>query len=230
MKKLDSIIVKKEQILLYSVDNALKGNGEFHILDSLISKVTIPAEIALAIPKSIARGDTYFLKRAGIQFVCDNSPDFLIIQEAFLYISPYPEAQKMLWHYLTGNGEEIEVDTARIYLEDWKIRETVNKKLKIELNSKKTQGKINIQQWDYDIQNWRNAFGAVDIHYKVYDRYVHIWIVNEYKWTPGEARISQCVHQALDRARKYGARNFNFKGTTLRIEKARITGFQDWKF
>jgi uncharacterized membrane protein len=46
---------------------------------------------------------------------------------------------------------------------------------------------------------------------------VQVWFDDLYAWHPLEPRVSQGLHQAMDRATKYGAKNFYYSGTRVQF-------------
>ncbi len=218
MKKLEHIkftrdgVRKHIRAFEYKFDNTLEANPflfHYHLYRN-IGEAFYKENNKLAVLISIP-------KRAGIQLVCDFAADTQTLILAFEYLEDYPDAQKMLWHYLTGNGEEVEVNTERVMNESSRLKTRTFSKLAGEIKNGKKSGEFIMGQLDYGNENWRNAFGGIWINWTLRHPMIDIWITNVYKWTPGEARTTQCVHQAMVRAEKYGAKKFPFKGTKYTV-------------
>lgn len=215
MDKLNDIKVSTSQVSEFAQKAVLKG--DWHPLDTALSVPTFYVNIGTSL--IVSKGNwKYAVKRSSIHFVCDTSQDAGTLLMAFAYLNGYPDAQKMLWYYLTGNGKELEVDTERVFREDGTLRKFVVDKILSEIKGRKKTGKFNVTQDKYGNQNWRNAFGSININWTVMSSKIEIWIENTYDWHPGESRISQCVHQAMARAKEYGAVPFHYHGTKLNIE------------
>lgn len=166
--------------------------------------------------KQLTKGNVW--KRFRNHLVCDYSGDTTTLIIAFEYLHGEPEAQKALWHYFTGNGAVVEVDTGKVLREDTDFKKNVFAGILAQKNKGKNSGRVNIQQNQYSNSNWRDTFGAVWVDWAFRSPYIiDIWISNsadnEYQWHPDDPRHSQCIHQAMDRAQKYGAQKFRFSGT-----------------
>lgn len=218
MKKLDDIKFTKTEVAKhiaangFSVDNTLQANPllfHYHLYRN-IGEAFYHEKSKLGVVFSIPA-------RVRNQLVCDFAMDTETLILAFEHLDNYPDAQKMLWHYFTGNKEEVEVDTARVLKESPKLRPKILSVLANKIKNGNKSGRFDIQQRDFGNTNWQYAFGAIWIHWILRNDKVDIWIKDEYKWTPGEARTTQCVHKAMVRAEKYGARKFPYKGTIYSI-------------
>jgi len=214
MKKLEDVKFTKEGVKKhirtydYNFKNTLEANPllfHYHLYRN-IGEALYKEENKFAVLVSVP-------KRAAIQAVCDFAADTQTLMLAFDHLEAYPDAQKMLWHYLTGNGDKVIVNTERVLRESSRLNSRVLYKLADEIKSGKKSGKFIMGQLDYGNENWRNAFGGIWINWALRNPIIDIWITNTYKWTPGEARVTQCVHQAMVRAEKYGAKPFPFEGT-----------------
>jgi hypothetical protein len=78
-----------------------------------------------------------------------------------------------------------------------------------------------ITQGDYDDQDWRNSIGNVDrLDWTIVaspdaagNATVRISLADPYAWHPKEARITQCVHQAIENMKSQGAQEYMARGT-----------------
>ena len=221
MKRLSDIRVSYEQILDFAKVHAF--DGSFDPTGALNAGSFAP--IGFITNMIISKGSvSTSLEKTMIQYDCDVSPDFTIIVQAFLYLNRYPDAQKMLWHYLTGNGEELSVDSDRVFREDPNMRDFMKDTVKEGLDKGELAGYATFKQWRYSDQNWRNAFGTISIRWAKLGSMVQVWFDDTYAWHPLEPRVSQGLHQAMDRAKKYGAKEFYYSGTRVQFYR---TDFDD---
>ena len=225
MKRLDSIIITNSQI-----DDFFKSEGSLyeHPYRSTVAFGKQWVSSALAPWKLPWNGVTslidsggsvkYSAERTGIQYVCDNTTDLGTIQLGFVYLNSYPDAKKMLWHYLTGKGEEVEVPTERVLSESNHLKIFIFDTIWNDVEKGKKSGSINVRQGDYFNDNWKNAFGSINVKWIKSGEDIDIWIEDIYRWHPNEQRISQCVHQAMSAAKDYGAADFKYHGTIFEID------------
>ena len=151
-------------------------------------------------------------------------PDFLVIKEAMLWLSIFGglDAQRMLYHYLTADNVEVavEVDTEKVLTSDAGMWGYVHREIGAAIRAGRTWGKLGFKQEYYGNQNWRNAFGAIPIDWRLEEDSVVIWFVNRYRWHPTELRNSQAVHEAMERGKRSGAMEFDFYGTDYVVPKS----------
>lgn len=160
----------------------------------------------------------YALKKTGLDAFCGLHTDIEIILSAFVFLKKTPEAQKMLWHYLTGESEEVEIDTSEVFKDEPKVKLYVMLQVAKCLNKGSkdyTVNTINITQSQYSNDKWKMAFGSVNIRWEKRGSRISIWLEDLYKWHPNEPRSTQCVHMAMERAKKYGAKEFKYHGSKL---------------
>ncbi|MEE6186514.1 hypothetical protein PIECOFPK_02536 [Mycovorax composti] len=98
-----------------------------------------------------------------------------------------------------------------------------------------------IRQRDYDSTDWLNSNGNIDeVHWRLIDDYnpfdnretderdyylravrrprtvrVQITIRDPYTWHPHEQRPTQCIHQAMERLKAYGAADYLTEGSAI---------------
>ncbi len=221
MKRLSDIRVSYEQILDFSKLHAF--DGSFDPSGALTAGIFAPTGF-LTNMLIFKGGVVKSLEKTIIQYDCDVSPDFTIIVQAFLYLNSYPDAQKMLWHYLTGDGEELSVDSERVFREDKALEEAMKDAVKEGLKKGQPGGYATFYQSQYSDQNWRNAFGTISIRWEKLGTMVQVWFDDTYAWHPNEARVTQALHQAMERAKKYGGKEFYYSGTRVQFYR---TDFDD---
>ena len=226
MKKLSDIKIELKDRLLFSITDTIDikkdGLGVPQIPSIIFSTVRNVAYETFRTNGNLS----YSIKRGSIQAVCDNSSDYFIIQESFVSLLPYPDAQKMLWHYLTGNGESVEVDTKRIFNEDLGVRTVVFNEISTGIAKGKTSGVVNVKQSNYKNGNWRNAFGTINVPWELKNDIVKLGIQDVYDWHEMEPRVTQCIHLTMRKAEKNGAQKFDTIGTEIEISKYYLDNYK----
>ena len=192
-------------------------NGEWHLKQTAFSVLAYAGAVTVANDYGKGKLQDTIVAHATVQIACDVSQDVGTIYLGFKKLQHYPFAQKMLWHYLTGNGVEVEVDTAFVFSKDSKLKTFVFEKIGKDIKMGKSVGSVNVTQRDYGNAEWQNAFGSINVHWKKVYNTVELWIVDFYKWHPNEFRVTECVHHAMERAKTYGAKDFHYQGTKLYI-------------
>jgi hypothetical protein len=156
-------------------------------------------------------------KATGVQLVCDNVHESGTVLTAYAFLVGNTEAQKMFFHYLTGNAEEVEVNTAKVFSDDEGVRQKVYSGIIDALNHGKGAGSINVLQQDYTTNKWLYAFGRINVHWKLVNGRIELSIQDLYKWHPLQGRITQCLHQAMEKASQFGAKEFPYHCTTMTV-------------
>ena len=220
MKKLDDINITTIEFAGFLKKSMVEG--ELRITDTVLSGLMLNINLSNAVINHTTNTTAY--KYAGIQFACDTTQDFGTLALAFAYLYEYPDAQKMLWHFLTGKGEEVQVDTTRVFAENTTLKIFVYQKIADAVKSGNSFGSVNVKQKDYGNQNWKNAFGSINVKWnKVQDK-IELYIQDIYEWHPDEGRVTKCVHQAMSRAKQYGADRFKYEGTRIMVPIKEISG------
>jgi len=198
-------------------DGKSKPSGVFNTLGRVANAPRV-AIFTFADSASLSiNGLKYAAKRTMVQTVCEVGQDAGVIKGAFVHLNPYPDAKKMLYHYLTGGGDTVEIDTGKVFMEDSKLKDKVLKVVQAEILHGKQSGVINIKQDGFGNENWRNAFGSINIDWiKATDK-LSLSIRDVYDWHPGERRTTQCVHQVMAMAVLYGAKKMNVQGTVWEV-------------
>lgn len=220
MKKLEEIDFSDAKLDIYL--NKIRFKGRWYYLPPRVAIVITPINFWSASKAREKKDDYYFAaKKTAIDFACDITSDAGTISLSFARLSPYPEAQKMLWHYLMGTEEEIEVNTELIMTEDRKLRKTVFTAIRSDINNKRSSGTVNISQSaeKRESKKWLWALGAINVKWQRNGNTIQLWIKDTYKWHGNDPKRNiQCVHQAMERADDYGARLFNYTGTKWTIQ------------
>jgi hypothetical protein len=127
-----------------------------------------------------------------------------------------PLARKHVDHYLTGGGANLQVDLEDVIRRDAGVRAKLRNAFRIA-----SKGFVKINQKDYEVEDFRFAFGAIDrLDYDV-DRaagLVHVWFMDRYEWHPvgfgykrlfgDERRVSNCAHAAAVELKSSGAADY----------------------
>ena len=213
--------------LATGVDTAVQDLLLRHIRDRTLPS---PGEAQLLLP---------VVEKAIIDGVCDCLTDELIAAVSLhVYLAGQPLAQKHLDHYLHGGGTPFVEDIADLFARNPTVRNNVGTQVgEVSGGGKVRTGVIEggadlpdgtqlpgfppITQNDWDDQDWRNAIGNVDkLQFTIVSGpdaagnvQVQITLTDAYAWHGKEARISQCVHQALENMKAKGAADFMSTGT-----------------
>jgi hypothetical protein len=99
-----------------------------------------------------------------------------------------------------------------------RLDEAVNDKLS-ESGAPRLSGSVVINQGDYSVTEHRLAFGAIVLHFEILDTdqlertaLVHAYFTDRYAWHPEEMRNTKCIHEAADRMKAVGAKEFDMVG------------------
>jgi hypothetical protein len=182
------------------------------------------------------------VEKAAIDGVCACLTDELITAVALhVYLAGQPLAQAHLQHYLTGGGSPFVEDINDLFNRNPTVRNNVGNQVGFAYSNSgggrsgtlaggadlpdgsPGPGFPPISQLDYDDQDWRNAIGNVDqLDWTIVsgpdaggNAQVRITLSDVYAWHGKEARISQCVHQALENMKAKGAAEYKSTGTAV---------------
>src|SRR3954470_12180782 len=179
------------------------------------------------------------VEQALITTVCNCLPDSVVTAIALhVYLIGQPLAQKHLQHYLTGGGAVLKEDIPDLFARNPTIRNNVASQIGEQSSGGSTKsgvleggadlpggGKLPgfppITQDDYDDQDWPNSIGNVDkLEWSIVagpdaagNATVRITLTDPYAWHPKEARLTQCVHQAIENMKSKGAAEYTAQGT-----------------
>ncbi len=182
-----------------------------------------------------------FVEKAIIDGVCDCLTDEIVTAVALhVYLAGQPLAQAHLEHYLKGGGKPYVEDIADLFARNPTVRANVGSQIGSACDGGKiTAGVLEggadlpgggqvggfppITQLDFDDQDWRNAVGNVDkLEWVIVSgpdaagrAQVRITLTDAYAWHGKEARISQCVHQALENMKSKGAADYTSTGSAV---------------
>lgn len=90
---------------------------------------------------------------------------------------------------------------------------------------------VNITQDDYKLPEWWGALGSIQLNWQLMGltdgkrgAFVRLWGVNTYRWHPSVGRVSQKVHQALERLKTFGAKEFDmiFEPALLHLQSGEV--------
>jgi hypothetical protein len=155
------------------------------------------------------------------------SPRELVDSAIYWEFSGKPIALAHLKYYLAGTGKDFNEDAN---IDTWLrrdvgIQSTLASKIPSGASGLYT-GSFKLEQKDYEDQDFRFAFGAIDILDFEVDfgaKTVHVWFQDRYEWhpvypglyaaLPGDvARETNCVHAAFVELKSSGAADFWMKG------------------
>jgi RHS repeat-associated protein len=149
-------------------------------------------------------------------------------------------AQKMLDHYLSGTGGTVEIDLKRILDSDLGMRTSaISSMLSRVVSAKKegmSGGQINgstfISQGEYSVKEHQLALGGTYLYWYVDSSpearaankksgttRVVVELIDVYFWSPHDARATQCLHEAAERLKADGAKEFvQYGKTTIELK------------
>jgi hypothetical protein len=134
-----------------------------------------------------------------------------------------PLAKKHLAHYRTGGGADLPVDLGDVIRRDEGVRAVLSKEM-----ATADRGSVKIEQTNYEVEDFRNAFGAIDrIDFEVNPttKQVHLWFKDRYEFHPvgygytafpdDKKRPTNCVHAAAVELKSSGAADYWMVGETV---------------
>jgi len=165
----------------------------------------------------------------GLNLLCSVSSPRGLVEEAIIAkFGSKPIARAHLKYYLAGSGKDFDenANIAAWLWQDKGIQRTLAKRIATGRTSGTFADTFKLEQFDYDDQDFRFAFGAIDkLDFEVdYDAgTVHIWFQDRYEWHPvypglytvkeGDVvRETNCVHAAFVELKSSGAADFWMKG------------------
>lgn len=169
---------------------------------------------------------------AGIACACASlSPADVLGLARRTVLSDSPLGQAHLDHYLTGGGVNMAEDLDDVIRRDSGVRTVLAAAI-----TSSPAGSVMISQADYAVDDFRNAFGAIDrMDYEVDAAAgtVHVWFQDRYEWHPagyGYSRLpgdgvrgTNCVHAAAVEMQSSGAADYWMFGNAT-VPLSLITG------
>jgi hypothetical protein len=135
-----------------------------------------------------------------------------------------------LYWYRYGNGKDYKEDIDRLFDDNPSVQKSIGIQIGQTISATNKKGSLvgdtvysaPIKQGDYDSDNWLNANGNIDeVDWEVVGDYTphqynqfKISIRDPYTWHPLEDRPTQCIHEAMVRLQKYGAKDYTTVGTS----------------
>jgi len=219
MKKLEDIPASMSDVAKFSQKMMVKENWVYsqNIAAFAAAAIRYNHVTSEAIIHPINGNWLLAYKATGVQLVCDNVHESGTVLTAYAFLTGNTEAQKMFYHYLTGNGEEVEVNTTTVFHDDEGVRAKVYAEIIDSLNHRKLAGSVNVLQQNYATNKWLYAFGRINVRWKMVNGKVELYIQDLYKWHPLQGRVTQCLHQAMEKASAFGAKEYPYHGTTMAI-------------
>jgi hypothetical protein len=181
------------------------------------------------------------VEKAIIDGTCDCLTDEIVTAVALhVYLAGEPLAQEHLKHYLNGGGAPYVEDITDLFARNPTVRANVGNQVGYACKDGTIRagvleggadlpdgghvpGSPPITQLDFDDQDWRNAIGNVDkLEWAIISgpdaagqAQVRITLTDAYAWHGKEARISQCLHQALENMKAKGAADYTSTGSAI---------------
>jgi hypothetical protein len=138
-------------------------------------------------------------------------------------------AARHLRHWRNGGGADLDVDLFKLITENPYIHWQVNDMLwawdrghVYGWDNVRYPGAVRaaypIQQHEFSKSDWQLATGSLNLRIayptNADSRWAFLSFTNVYRWHPNEKRKSQCIHQALERLKEKGARDYRMMGAT----------------
>jgi len=139
-----------------------------------------------------------------------------------VYFTAWPQARRMLRHYLDGTGMPLAIDVGCFIRADAGIRTVL-----AEAVEQADRGRIAIPQWQLACRDWRYALGSVSLCWMRTGDEVKVEVQTRYDWHPREARVTRRIHQAATRMKKHGAAAFEIRACS-RVSLAGIQAGRSW--
>ena len=169
---------------------------------------------------------------AGIACACATmSPANVLALARETVLAGSPLGQAHLDHYLTGGGVNLAEDLDDVLRRDSGVRGVLAAAI-----ARIATGHVTIAQTDYAVEDFRNAFGAIDrMDYEVDAAAgtVHVWFQDRYEWHPvgygyslfsGDGvRWTNCVHAAAVELQSSGAADYWMFGNAT-VPLSLVTG------
>lgn len=156
-----------------------------------------------------------------MDMLCMAQPDLLVVAEAFKYLNVIDtsgQAAAFLYHYMAGQGAEVQLNLRNFLADEPRILE----KVKAHVRAAQKE-KIDIQQKDFRTAKWKNSTGSVYIYWKEVNGKIQLRLQDEYHWHSDQKlrdiRTTECVHQAMDRLKRAGAKNYPITSSIYIIDK-----------
>ncbi len=139
-----------------------------------------------------------------------------------VYFTGWPQARRMLRHYLDGTGMPQAIDVAGFIRADAGIRAVLAQAVE-----HADRGRIAIPQWQFACRDWRYALGSVRLFWLRSGNEVKVEVQTRYDWHPGEARVTRRIHEAATRMKKHGAAAFEIRACS-RMSLEEIQAARSW--
>lgn len=169
------------------------------------------------------RGD---LSIAAGVLLCGFAPDSWVVDIARGYFEwRWPRAYTYLAYYLGGRGGVISVDVATLLEENPQAADRVAGIIREAATESGTYVGADpvtapIRQQDYSDENWRMALGNIDeVSWQILDQpdsegyaLVRVRVRDRYHWSPEDERVTDCIHEVMERQKEHGAAEFMADG------------------
>jgi hypothetical protein len=134
-------------------------------------------------------------------------------------------------HYRDGRAIDMPVSLREMFTDDPKLLAKIKGKITSVLRGPVMGrgGVVPVKQGDFaddDLaQDWRMSIGSFNLQWRALSvdtvasrAMVEVWFSNVYRWHPKVPRVSQCVHEAAERLKVKGAKDFTMVSDKFTIE------------
>ncbi len=173
---------------------------------------------------------------SGIELGLGTDADDAVLQLAAW--SQFPKTPKLraltfYRYYRDGRAKDVPVSMRELFADDPALFAKLKVKIAQVLRGPVVArgGEVPVPQREFAsdnrAQDWRMSVGSFNLRWKTLSvdtpssrAIIEVWFTNVYKWHPNEPRVSQCVHQAAERLKVKGARDFLIVSDRFTVEVA----------
>lgn len=138
---------------------------------------------------------------------------------AVLYISFYNWPRKFLWHYFTGKGKTLPVETKSIVTGNSGVYDILISEISNAMKEKKASGNFYVGQVHVNNPNYKYSVGSFNVTYSLDEKSVSVRVNSDYRFTQNNSRITRHLHNWLNSYKQKGyAHNFNIEGDAWELQ------------
>ncbi len=179
---------------------------------------------------SLVASETLCTWYASKFWLSQEEKDQQLFNRVLTHFSDQPDARQHLWWYRYGEGKNYDENVGRLLKDNPTVQQKLAEQIGGVASASNKKGSLvgtesndsPIKQAYYDEDNWRNANGNIDeVDWELQGDYTphgantfKIKIHDPYQWHPLEARATQCLHEAMERLKTSGAKEYITEGET----------------
>lgn len=148
----------------------------------------------------------------------------LVSLMAVLYISFYNWPRKFLWHYFTGKGKPLTVETKCIITGNSSVFNMVISEINHAKKQGKKSGDMYVGQVHVNNPNYKYSVGSFNVTYSLDEESVSIRVNSDYRFTQNNSRITKHLHNWLYSYKQKGyVHNFNIEGDEWKLKFSELS-------